>query len=69
MKTGKPDLNLVSQGCKHEKRENFTSRIRTQDPCISYKYFDIGPSKPDTEGFHSAAHVKIPIERTNLPNQ
>ncbi len=40
----KPDLYLVSQGCQHEKMINFPSRIQTRDPCISYKYFDIGPS-------------------------
>ncbi len=42
-----PDLNLVSRGCQHEKILNFTPKIWTQDPWISYKYFDTGPSKPD----------------------
>jgi hypothetical protein len=44
----KSDLNLVSQGCQHKKNWKFTPRIRTQDPCNSCKYFDIGPPKPDT---------------------
>ena len=29
----KPDLNLVSQGCQHEKILKFTSKIRTLGPC------------------------------------
>ncbi len=56
----KPDLNLVSQGCQHEKIIKFTSRIWTQDPCNSCKYLDIGPLKPDTKCPHNAVHVKIP---------
>jgi hypothetical protein len=62
-------LNLVSQGCQHEKIINSTLGIRTQDPCIIKKYFDIGPSKPGTYSHHKAVDVKIPVEGTNLPNQ
>ncbi len=62
-------LNLVSQGCQHEKIINFKSRIRTRDPDISNKFFDIWPSKPDTLNPHKAVHVKTPVEGTNLPNR
>jgi hypothetical protein len=64
----KPDLNLVSQGCQHEKIIKFTHRIRIQDPYNSCKYFDIGPPKPDTLNSHKAVDVKIPVEGKNLPN-
>ncbi len=43
-KLWKSDLNLVTQGCQHEKILNITSRIWTWDLCIRYKYFDIGPA-------------------------
>ncbi len=39
------DLNLGSQGCHNEKVLNITSRIWTQAPCITCKYFATGPSK------------------------
>jgi hypothetical protein len=67
--TMKPDLNLVSQGCQHEKIINFSPRFRTRDPCISNEYVEIGPSKPDILTTHKAVYVKIPVEGTNLPNQ
>jgi hypothetical protein len=65
----KPDLNLVSQECQHEKIISFSLRIQTRDPCISNEYVDIGPSKPDIHTSHKAVYVKIPVEGTNLPNQ
>ncbi len=59
----KPDLNLVSPGCQHEKIINFSPRIRTRDTCISCEYVDIGPSKPDKYITHKAVYVKIPVEQ------
>jgi hypothetical protein len=45
----KPDLNLVSQGCQHEKILEIPPRFQTQNPCNICKYFDIGPPEPDTK--------------------
>jgi hypothetical protein len=67
--TMKTKFELSLQGCQHEKISKFTPRIRTQDPCNSCKYFDIGLPKPDTGSPHKAVDVKIPVEGTNLPNQ
>jgi hypothetical protein len=58
----KPDLNLVSQGCHHKKILNFTLRIRSQDPCISTKYFVIGPSKQDIKKSHKS--ILVPFRTT-----
>jgi len=65
----KPDLNLGSQGCHHEKILDLTPRIWIQAPCITKKYFVTGPPKLDAKCPHKAVHVKIPVEGTNLPNQ
>ena len=53
----KPDLNLGSQGCHHEK--NFTTWIWPWDPCISRKYFITGPSKQIPK-----VHTLVPFRTT-----
>jgi hypothetical protein len=48
---------------------NFTSWIRTQDPCSSGKFFAIGPSRTVTWVSNKVDHVKTPVEGVNLPNR
>jgi hypothetical protein len=60
----KPDLYLVSQECQHEKISKLSYRIRTQDPCISCKYFYIGPAGQ----LHSLS-TKLLMRRSQLGEQ
>jgi hypothetical protein len=57
----KPDFNLGSQWCHHEKIINFTPWTWTQAPCIRSKYFVTRLPKIDTWCTHKAVHVKIPV--------
>jgi hypothetical protein len=57
----KPDLNLGSQGCHHEKIINFTPWIWTRDPLHHERVFCYWTIK--------AVDIKYSVDRTNLPNQ
>jgi hypothetical protein len=57
MELWKPDLNLGSQRCHHEKIINFIPWIQTRDPSISCKYFVTGPSKQDIKGSYKSILV------------